>query len=183
MRHVICALGTLLCGMLPALKGADLTVILNFESTRSQRSVATMEREAEKLLSESGVSLDWRMRNRLSPGESFSRLAVVELKGRCEMLPFLSAARPPSGRLGVTYRMDGRVIPFSEVECDAVRSTLGAAHLPVDPAARELLYGRALGRVLAHELLHVINQSGRHTKDGVGQKYFSAATLTGDHID
>ncbi len=182
MRHVICALGTLLCGLLPA-RGADLTVILNFEASHSPRSVGAMRLEAEKLLRDNGVSLDWRMLDRLSPDESFTRLAIVKLRGRCEMTPFLPGVTEPGAPLGVTYRVDGRVIPFSEVKCDEVRSTLGVGHLPANPDLRELLYGRALGRVLAHELLHVLSRSGEHTKDGVAQKYLSAARLIGDHID
>ncbi|HTQ53250.1 MAG TPA: hypothetical protein VMI94_02255 [Bryobacteraceae bacterium] len=183
MRHVICALGTLLCGMLPALPGADLTVVLNIESDHSPRSVALMEGEAGRLLQESGIVADWRTFDQISPGQAFTNIAVVTLKGRCEMTPLIPGAIAPAGRLGVTYRVDGRVIPFSEVECDEVRSTLATARLPVDPAAREALYGRALGRVLAHELFHVIHRNGRHTRDGVGQKYFSATTLLDDHID
>lgn len=183
MRHVICAVGTILCGMLPVLSGADLTVILDFESGHSERATGAMRLEAERLLRDSGVSLDWRMLASLSPQESFSNLAVVKLKGHCEMSPYLDGGGDPSAPLGVTYRMDGRVIPFSEVKCDEVRSALKDAHLPPGPDSRELFYGRALGRVLAHELLHVVNRSGHHTRQGVTQKYFSASALVDDHID
>jgi hypothetical protein len=75
------------------------------------------------------------------------------------------------------------VIPFSEVKCDDVRSALGTAHLPANPAERDLLYGRALGRVLAHELFHVLHASAVHSKSGVTQKYLSASKLTNDHVD
>jgi hypothetical protein len=183
MRHVICASAIILCGITPVLSGAGLTVILDFEANHSARSTAAMELEAEKLLKDSGVTLEWRMLNGLSPAESFSSLAVVKLRGRCEMTPFQPPAVEPLTELGVTYRVDGQVIPFSEVRCDQVRSALVSAHLPSNPDARELLYGRALGRVLAHELIHVINRSAKHTKEGVAQKYLSAARLIDDHID
>ncbi|HLY15962.1 MAG TPA: hypothetical protein VKR61_02000 [Bryobacteraceae bacterium] len=169
--------------MAAALPGADLSVILDFEASHSTPATAAMKLEAEKLLKGSGVTLEWRMLSELSPEESFPRIAVVKLKGRCEMTPFVPAAADVAAPLGITYREDGRVIPFSEVECDRVRSTLGGARLTANPEARELLFGRALGRVLAHELLHVVNHSGRHTKDGVTQKYLSAARLTGEQID
>jgi hypothetical protein len=183
MRHVICASCTLLCGILSALYGADLTVILQFDASHSLRAASTMQLEAERLLKDSGVSLDWRISNQLSPYESFPRLAVVKMRGRCEMTGILVGAGEAEVLLGVTYKSDGHVIPFSEVKCDAVRATLAAAHLPSNPEVRDLLFGRALGRVLAHELQHVLNRSGTHTESGVTQKYLSAARLIGDHID
>ena len=183
MRPVICAFGTLLCALLPSLPAADLTVVLSFEAHHAARSVAQMRLEAERLLLDSGVSLDWRMLNDLPPGESFSRLAVVKFTGQCEMTAFPSGPTAPVAPLGITYRIAGRVVPFSQVACDEVRATLAAAHLPADPEIRELLYGRALGRVLAHELFHVLNGNGRHTHSGVTQKYLSAASLIGAHIN
>jgi hypothetical protein len=182
MRHVICAL-SILCGLSPAMQAADVTVVLDFEARHSERAAAVMELEAERLLADFGFSLEWRMLNRLAQGESFSRLAVVKLRGRCEMAPFLPASSEPPARLGLTYSVDGRVIPFSEVKCDEVRAALSLAHLTANPEVREVLFGRALGRVMAHELLHVLNRSDRHTKEGVTQKYLSAAKLTGDAID
>jgi hypothetical protein len=183
MRHVICALGMLLCAILPALSWAELTVILKFDSGHSPGSVSAMEAEAERLLQDSGITLDWRLLDNLSSGDSFSKLALVEMKGRCEMTPFLDAAVEPPPQLGITYRIDGRVVPFSQIECDKVRSMMGEVHLPPDPRMREFLYGRALGRVLAHELIHVIKGSGQHTRDGFTRKYLSAARLTDDAID
>jgi hypothetical protein len=172
----------MLC-ILPFLPAADMTVVLSFEGRHSAPAVAAMKLETEKLLLHSGVSLGWRMTDGIEPSESFSRLAVVKFRGRCEMAGFLPGPLRPAARLGITYRMDGRVIPFSEVSCDEVRTSLATAHLPADPGSRELLYGRALGRVLAHELWHVLNGNGSHTRAGIMQKYLSAASLTGADID
>jgi hypothetical protein len=80
MRPVICALSTALC-LIPRLFGADLTVVLDFEATHSARSVAEMKAETEKLLTASGVSVDWRSAHGFLPGESFPKLAVVKFKG------------------------------------------------------------------------------------------------------
>ena len=74
------------------------------------------------------------------------------------------------------------MIPFSEVRCDEVRVAL-AGHLWGSPDAKDVTYGRALGKVLAHELLHVINRSGRHAKRGFAEKYLSAAMLIDERLD
>lgn len=181
MRPVICALGTVFC-VFSVLSAADLTVVLDFEARHSARSVTEMKAEAEKLLTASGVSVDWRSSNGLAPGESFPQLAVVKFKGECELTPVPTQA-PEGGRpLGFTYRTDGRIIPFSEVECDQVRGTLGGAHMAVSAGDGDLLYGRALGRVLAHELFHILSGSQAHAKHGVMRKYLSAGELVGDRM-
>jgi hypothetical protein len=68
------------------------------------------------------------------------------------------------------------------VECDRVRGTLGEAHIAGTAEERDVLYGRALGRVLAHELFHILSGSKAHSKQGVMQKYLSAAKLVGEHL-
>jgi len=181
MRPVICALGTILC-VFAALSGADLTVVLDFETVHSARPVAELKAETERLLAASGVSVDWRSVNGLLPGESFPKLAVVKFKGQCELTPLAPPAPEDGAPLGFTYRIDGRIAPFSEVECDRVRGTLGAIRSAATAGERDVLYGRALGRVLAHELFHILNGTQAHSKQGVMQRYLSAAKLVGDHM-
>jgi hypothetical protein len=41
----------------------------------------------------------------------------------------------------------------------------------------DYLMGRALGRVVAHELVHILTGSRRHTKDGVAQAELSGREL------
>jgi hypothetical protein len=181
MRPVLCASGTVLC-VFSVLCGADLTVVLDFEATHSARSVAEMKAETEKLLRASGVSVDWRTTDGFVTGESFPKLAVVKFKGQCELTRFAPPAPESGAPLGFTYRIDGRITPFSEVECDRVRGTLGEAHITAAAEERDLLYGRALGRVLAHELFHILSGSNAHAKHGVMQRCLSAAELVGDRM-
>jgi len=181
MRPVICAWSTMLCAF-SVLSGADLTVFLDFEEGQSARSVAEMKAESERLLAASGVSVDWRPVDRFQPGESFPKLAIVKFKGRCALTPFAPPLAEEETPLGFTYSTDGTITPFSEVECDRVRGTLLQAHVAGTAEERDLLYGRALGRVLAHELFHILSGSQAHTKHGVTQKYLSAAKLVRDRI-
>jgi hypothetical protein len=48
-----------------------------------------------------------------------------------------------------------------------------------DFAKADVLLGRALGRVLVHELVHMLTQSGRHAKQGVEQPALSGQQLVG----
>jgi hypothetical protein len=181
MRPVICALRAVVC-FFPVLSGADLMVVLDFESTHSSLSVAEMKAETERLLTASGVSVGWRSLKSFVPGESFPKLAVVKFTGRCELTPIVPPAPENGSALGFTYRIDGRIAPFSEVECDRVLGTIGAARIAAAGGGRDLMYGRALGRVLAHELFHILSGSKAHSKHGVTQRYLSPATLVEDRM-
>jgi hypothetical protein len=71
------------------------------------------------------------------------------------------------------------VQPFSQVDCDKVAASVRSALWGEDFAKADVLLGRALGRVLVHELVHMLTQSGRHTKQGVEQPALSGKQLIG----
>lgn len=77
--------------------------------------------------------------------------------------------------LGYTYILGGEPSPFSDIECDRVRSSLAAR-----PGCGDLAFGRALGRVLAHELHHVIDRTRRHTTKGYTRESLSVAELVAE---
>jgi hypothetical protein len=80
--------------------------------------------------------------------------------------------------LGSTHLSNGSVIPFTEVECDHIRGSLFSA-----PGVRsDVVLGRAMGRVLAHELHHIINRTRAHTEHGISRKSLSARDLVADRI-
>jgi hypothetical protein len=73
--------------------------------------------------------------------------------------------------------IDGSVEPFSHIYCAALNGLLAPA-LSRSPAAfRSYLYGRALGRILAHELYHVIVKTRDHDSAGVAKPCFSVEDL------
>lgn len=181
MRPVTCAIAITLC-VFPALAGADLTVLLDFEDSHAARPMAAMEAEAEKLLTASGVSVEWRPIHELLPGESFPKLAVVKFTGHCELSPIAPPPPEDGSPLGFTHSVDGHIIPFGEVECDRVRGTLAQAHEAIAPETGDMLFGRALGRVLAHELFHILSGNQGHSNRGLMQRYLSAAKLVEDEL-
>jgi hypothetical protein len=46
-----------------------------------------------------------------------------------------------------------------------------------DFANADLLFGRALGRVLAHEVVHILSKSGAHSRTGVTRTSLSGSQL------
>lgn len=72
---------------------------------------------------------------------------------------------------------DSTIIPFCDVYCNAIRAVLAPGLIPLDPKDRDLVFGRAVGRVLAHELYHVFTATKHHGSRGVAQRAYSARDL------
>jgi len=173
------------CGFLVAILGsfalasshpwANLTVVLDFKGAHSDRSVNEMEREAEGILKVSGLRLDWRLRSEAS-ANSYRDLVVVRFKGTCKIEP-VPYVYDELGPLAFTYRTDGIVQPFGEVACDQIAASVRSIMSGDDFRNADLLMGRALGRVLVHELVHMLTRSGEHGKEGVERPALSARQL------
>jgi hypothetical protein len=173
MRPVYCALLILLrvCAASPSV---GVTVVLQFEDRYSELSIGEMKMEAQSLVRASGVELTWRRMDEISSSEAFPRMVVVRLRGVCKMGPQAPLLFSESGALGSTYILGGEPAPFTDIECDRIRSSLGS-----QPGG-DLAFGRALGRVLAHELHHIIGRTREHTATGYTRKSLSPADLVAD---
>jgi hypothetical protein len=157
-----------------------LTVILDFKGPHSRASLNEMKRESGLILNSSGVLLDWRMLGEDS-SESYNDLVVMTFKGACEY-----GLEPPKyyepGPMAVTRMTDGAVLPFGEVDCDRVVSSARNAMSASDYVQGNLLIGRAMGRVVAHELFHMLTKSGRHGTEGVEKPALSGKQLITGHL-
>src|SRR5581483_3264356 len=148
-------------------------VYLDFDHLPEGVPVQVMEHAVENLLKPAGVTLAWRLSNQNLGTEAFSGLAVLKFKGRCDA----QAPKPPSefGSLGeenalaFTSVSKGVVLPFAQVECDEVRKALTYVVPGTGALQREQALGLALGRVVAHELYHVLANTAHHTGDGLAK--------------
>jgi hypothetical protein len=87
------------------------------------------------------------------------------------------------GPLAFTFTTDGRILPFGEVKCDRLRDSIKTAMSGADYKQGNQLLGRAMGRVLAHELYHMLAQSKGHAKGGVARESLSARQLIAEQLD
>jgi hypothetical protein len=155
----------------------DVTVVIDFNGPHSDRSVAEMKREAEGIMKDSGLHLDWKSRDAVG-ATSYPNLVLVRFRGRCvlEPDPILYDERGP---FAFTYSSDGDVLPFTEVACDHVTASVQSAISGDDFSRLDYLMGRALGRVVAHELVHILTRSGNHAREGIAQTALSGKELIG----
>lgn len=163
-----------------------LIVYLNAGSNAAAATLPYMRREAEKLMRAAGYQLEWReTRNSRGP-ETVPDLAFLDLVGTCS-LPLAPAGTPVSEeltpRLASTAVTDGVVLPFSKIDCAALTALMGPMLLREAPGQRPYYYGRAMGRLMAHELYHVLAQTRDHATAGIGKPCFTAHDLISDRFE
>lgn len=79
--------------------------------------------------------------------------------------------------LGWTHISRGVILPFADVDCQAISGLIQKRLLAMPAEDRKATYGRALGRVVAHELYHIFANTVRHSFRGVGRSSFTVREL------
>ena len=140
-----------------------------------------MERETESALTPTAGSLDWKLGTRVAPIVA-GPMAVIHMRGNCGLQGSAIKESAPVGsgiQLGVTHIANGRILPIADVFCDSVRASVARDLSAARAEFREQLWGRALGRVLAHELYHVLLQTTDHGDTGISRAAQTGADLLG----
>lgn len=166
---------TLACLAVSPAFGEGVTIVLDFQGPRSEPSVAEMKREFTEIMKATKVRFDFHWRSETSR-ETPADLVMVRFTGKCVLQPvgYLYDERGP---MAFTYSTDGIVQPFGEVACDKVTSAVRSAMAGGDFAKADLLLGRALGRVLAHEVVHMLAKSAVHGSAGVARTALTGSQL------
>jgi hypothetical protein len=166
----------------PHASTTSLTVVYQFDGPHSEKTFVEMKQELSAMLKDGGVQVDWRNRDQVSSSESFANLVVVKFRGACRMEP-APYRNEDSGPLAFSHTSDGIILPFSEVECDRIRSSLRRAMSREDYVRSDIVFGRAMARVLAHELYHILARTESHAVKGVAQRALSGSELIGDQLE
>ncbi len=141
----------------------------------------SIEDELAAIMIPIGPTPAWRSLAGNRGCERWARLVVVHFKGRCD-LSDLAAYPPYQWTLGRTHIADGEVLPFSDIYCGAIRAFLAPILLQTEEQSRSFVLGRAIGRVLAHELYHVLAKTRHHGGSGLGESAYKAEELAGDEF-
>lgn len=161
-------------------------VFMDFEAIPTATAMDAMKKEVNHIMKPMGLNVNWRWLKDNHGTETFASLVVVRFKGKCRLDPW-PAEQPPFGggvvTLGSTLvARDGRVLPYSEVECDQVTRTVP----PFSPATCELerqsALGRAMARVIAHELYHVLAHTTGHAMHGLAKASQSFHAMAGGSL-
>lgn len=184
MIRLILSITTLaLCALHAATPGIrpEVAVVVQADETFSPQAWQAMEAESQRIARQAGIRVRFVERSKAA-AEEFTDLVVFRMKGRCEMdtMPALLDERGP---FAWAFTADGNVLPFGEVKCDRVRESIKTALRPGDYRKADELFGRALGRVVAHELYHMLANTKHHGKSGVAKDALSAQQLISEKLD
>jgi hypothetical protein len=173
-------------GVLPAhgeTRGAGsppVTLYTQFQSEPSEDVMDALQEEVESIMAPMGFRFEWRNLSANRGNEISAELAVVTVRGRCDA-DGLAARSKVEGALGFTHISDGQILPFMEMNCDRIREFVQAELLTLPADDRVAAFGRALGRVLAHELYHIFANTTRHGS-GVAKESYSVHDLMCDEF-
>jgi hypothetical protein len=155
---------------------APITLYTQFEHAPPAAVWQSLRDEVESIMAPIGLRFEWRDLSRTQGHEVSAELAVVTFKGRCDTVGLMTHSKF-EGALGWTHVSDGQILPFTDVACDRVREFLQSGLLTYHAEERDVKYGAALGRVLAHELYHIFANTARHGSMGVAKESYSVPDL------
>jgi hypothetical protein len=177
---VIASILFLLLAALPIFGGqpqapGPVTLYTQFQKDPTAGLLASMQDELEVIMTPAGLHFDWYPLADAG-GRVSSQLAVIHFNGACNAANLRPDAGYP-GPLGWTHVSDGDILPFIDVNCDGIRLFLQHDLIEVPAAEREEALGRALARVVAHELYHLLANTTAHRGRGIGKAAYSVGDL------
>jgi len=165
--------------------GTTLEVYVKGGQSSTPDVLAAMSRELDTLMQTAGFRVILRGTDDSAANSPAEHLVLVELRGLCvaQFSTWAGAPLPSSAPLASSSVSDGKILPFSWVDCSALNRFLAPAAAHQTQAEQDFLYGRSLARVLAHEFYHVLAQTDEHAPAGIAKARFSIADLLADHLD
>ena len=161
---------------------ASVSVYLKTNRTTSTAVLDEMKTELASLMQ--GVHLDWPVLKSSQADTTPGSAVVVELRGQCSVPWHGDAAKAlkDGAPLASSATADGYVLSFSWVNCDTLSSLLAPSLTDQPGARRDFTYGRAVARLLAHELYHVLLQTTGHAESGIAKTQLTAAELLAERF-
>ena len=180
MHPLPCAVLLATACLLPAAEPPSVTVLVDFEMPPSELSYQAMQAEASSVLGPTGVRLTFKLKSEAG-GENFSDVVLMSFQGRCGMNP-IPVVFDERGPLAFARTVNGEIQPFGVVRCDRVRNAVKQAMWGRDFKQGDRLMGRALGRVVAHELYHMLARTSDHAASGVAKRALTGQALISDTL-
>jgi hypothetical protein len=156
-------------------RNAPVTLYTEFQQVPPDSVLDAIQDELEEIMAPVGLHFAWHPLSDAG-GRVSAQLAVIHFKGQCNT----EGLRPDSGYpgpLGWTHISDGEILPFIDVNCEGARIFMQRDLLGVPAEQREAVFGRALARILAHELYHLLANTRSHARSGVAKAYYNVGEL------
>ncbi len=169
-------------GAFPAFGGnriAPIRLYIQFQQQPPDAVLESIQEELATIMVPTGIDFEWRLLSETKGNEVSVELAVIHFKGACDAADLAPTDAYP-GPLGWTHISDGQILPFTDINCDGIRLFTQRELLRIPEPARNAAYGRAVARVLAHELYHIFAKTRKHASEGIGKPAYSVQELLGN---
>jgi len=177
-KWIVC----LALGVLPAFGGGrpamdpPVALYTEFEQKPPNAVLDAIQEEVAAIMSPAKLRFAWyplaeARGRRLSP-----HVAVVHFKGECDTEGLLPEGGYP-GPLGWTHISDGHILPFVDINCLGIRIFVQCSLVDLPTPTRDSAFGKAVARVLAHELYHVLANTQGHSSEGIAKARYSVQEL------
>ena len=163
---------------------SPFAIYLEFDQDAGPAGLTAMQQEVARIFAPAALEPTWRTTATRRTAEDFPLLLFVRLRGACTTA---GQASPPTSNAGSARELastavsHGRVLPFTEIDCSELRRFLDATL--VFSANPQALFGRALGRVLAHEAFHFLAAKTSHADEGVTRSAYRLRDLTAPELN
>ncbi len=171
----------LFCLPLPAEDLLQLGLVAHFEREPPSAVMTELRAEMARLLQLPGLRIEWRDSSTLRDDDRFDRVIVLRFSGCCR--PLATPASPPCpAPLGLVRAVDSGVLPFADIACDRIMHEIARARR-YPQMLSPVVYGRALARVTAHEIYHILSQSAFHDAQGLSKTHLEPEDLCRPRFD
>jgi len=166
------------------LAAQPIEVVFDFKAPPEPAVVNVMKSEIREILQPAQLNLTFQRAGDAASLEIFRKIILVRFQGVCQSgwsvdpIQFSQPALLDYPALGRTEVSDGQVMPFVHIFCNEVRAFVPT----VSRTPQQQMYGRALGRVVAHELYHALLSTVQHAHGGIASAVQSARDLTREKL-
>lgn len=181
LRLLAAYVGWCLCALA---QESVLTIYLDRNDSVTPPLFRALQQETSRLLEPLSTAVLWR--DTSSPQEHDGRLVVVRFEGSCSFSgysPARSALSKQSESLAFTAISGGHILPFVTIRCSNIRDFVASSIVGLKEADRNSALGKAVGRVLAHEIFHVLSGKRMHAASGVAGPCLSTRDLLAQNFD
>lgn len=163
------------------------TLGIHRDSNQAIDSAVTHEaqQELQRLLAPAGIRVTWQNADERKTDATYEKLVVAFYDGNCSVaeLPAVGFA-PHTNKLADTViGSEGQLRPFFRVDCSRLIWTLRPLLDRLNVPARNLVFGRAMARVMAHEIYHILADAAGHAESGIAKPSFSIKDLITNRFD
>ena len=145
----------------------------------------SLQVELQRVLTPAGIHVAMQPQGPPSGSDEFQLLVVSSFQGDCSVntLPIQRTVAVRSKPLADTSVSRGQVLPYFQVDCSRIIGILSPALERLSIPMRQMIFGRALARVMAHEIYHIVAHTTTHDASGIAKASLSLEELTATTFD